>query len=107
MGFLSESSAMVTCFYAGMYTIQFRNVITNNDLVVFVILPIVIMCTLMTPSLLVIYSMVSCITHPNSELIGEVMDFMSGTDEMRTTLMDTLFPDMDDSLMEKVSIDDV
>merc|ERR1712226_754199 len=99
----SEAGAMLVCFYVGLYCLTYKDIISEGALYhVVIFVPIVLMMFLLVPSLLVQRTMCECITHPDSELIGEVQEFMADNLEQRKMLVSTLFPDFDLHLMEPV-----
>merc|ERR1712226_1583416 len=99
----SEAGAMLVCFYVGLYCLTYKDIISEGALYhVVIFVPIVLMMFLLVPSLLVQRTMCEGITHPDSELIGEVQEFMADNLEQRKMLVSTLFPDFDLHLMEPV-----
>lgn len=88
------------CFYLALFLLTYIDVVTTNA--VWIILPIFLSVIFLVPLLLVQRTMIESITHPDSELIGEVQEFMASTMDLRTQLVDALFPNFNNQLMEQV-----
>merc|ERR1719446_465317 len=98
-----ESSSITLCFYIGLYTLSYYDVMKNAGCDFMVILCIALSVFYVTPALLLRKTLLECLTFSDSKLVGEVTGYMDENKTMRKLLIDALFPHMEDHLMEHVS----
>lgn len=105
--YVTESAPTVMCFYAGAFMLTYYDIMDNGGLDLLVIISILLGLFVTTPALLLRKTLLQCLTHADHKLIGEVSDYMEENRRMRKALISSLFPYMDQHLMDHISGQDI
>eukprot|EP00301_Raphidiophrys_heterophryoidea_P024825 c8179_g1_i2.p1 GENE.c8179_g1_i2~~c8179_g1_i2.p1 ORF type:complete len:1072 (-),score=298.25 c8179_g1_i2:262-3477(-) len=97
---------IVMCYYTGYYIVNASSYLSLFQHIL-VISSVLIVVGILMPLSLLTFTLVEAIAIPDYNLIGEVIEYMEQLHQIRSTLVDTLFPNMQLHLLDDVTEQEV
>eukprot|EP00301_Raphidiophrys_heterophryoidea_P005468 c12289_g3_i1.p1 GENE.c12289_g3_i1~~c12289_g3_i1.p1 ORF type:complete len:1135 (+),score=298.90 c12289_g3_i1:203-3607(+) len=102
---LADTALLSMCFYAGFFMLNARLYLSSFQSFLTIFSIIVVVCLLL-PAIYLIITMIGSLVEPNFDLIGEVLEYTDELQQLRTNLVNTLFPELDNRLLSDMTMEE-